>query len=158
MKGSVHPMFFYSPNAIKAETQNKHLCKTTCPLCGGTLTRDYFIPLRYSPVSLLRTLILTASFAMLLGLLMYKNEAFALLLSHFSNIAQWCVVSAAVTLCFLAAYLMILVELKLGHRATGKEFYGLHCKRCKNGFAALCERVSTDVAYSSESPSSKHFE
>lgn len=81
-------MFFYCAKPVKAVTKEQ-LLEAECPICGHmTLTKDWWMAFRYSPMAMFRGLFLAFAIALLLSLALYKVDFIWDYLSRFSYLTQ----------------------------------------------------------------------
>lgn len=140
-------MFFYRKKVVEAKSKENLLSHSVCPICGKQLCHDWLMPIRYSPMVLLRLLILAGALAVLLCFLMLKFEDTAYF-AYFSQLVysaqpKTIIITLAIT-CLPAAFFVILGELKLAHFTEDDRYlYGLYCKTCGNGFVGLVDYKQT---------------
>ena len=142
-------MFFYKDTVINTKSKEELFnSQTVCPVCGGPLHRDWSMPVRYSPMAMFRFLILAGAIAMLLYLLVIQIDPVHMFLNQFRYTVRVGIIMIGLAcLSLVLAFVLSLVELKLGHWAKdGMIVYGCRCKTCKSGFAGLVNRRQEETS------------
>ena len=134
-------MFFYRAKPVKAVTKEQ-LLEAECPICGHmTLTKDWWMAFRYSPMAMFRGLFLAFAIALLLSLALYKVDFIWDYLSHFSYLTQERImIIFLVCVSIPSAFTIIHWEIKLGHLSEDDQHaVGVRCTHCHNGFIGLAD-------------------
>ena len=134
-------MFFYRAKSVEAATKEQ-LFEAECPVCGHkTLTKDWWMAFRYSPMAIFRGLFLAFAIALLLSLALYKVDSIWDYLSRFSYLTQERImIIFLVCVSIPSAFTIIHWEIKLGHLSEDDQHaFGIYCKHCGNGFVGLVD-------------------
>lgn len=134
-------MFFYRDTVIQAKTKEELYDQSECPICHGKLAHDWKMPFRYEPMALFRMILIGGAFAVLFFLLLVKLKAkgWLVFLKQFYYSTQIRLVAALlICTCLLAAFFVILGEIKLAHWSRDDMIaFGLKCPTCGNGYLGL---------------------
>ena len=139
-------MFFYRDTIISARSGELLCAEEVCPLCGGRLTKDRFVPLRYSIFSLCQLLILVAIMIILLNVVLCYIEPIATFLHQFDFSTSYGISSVCLGLiCIPFAFFVVWAELRHSYfKQYGVELHGFYCSTCGNGFVGVVGSVTED--------------
>ena len=139
-------MFFYRDTIISARSGELLCTEEVCPICGGRLTRDRFVPLRYSIFSLCQLLILAVISIMLLNVVLRYIEPIATFLHQFDFSTSYRISSVCLGLiCIPFAFIVVWAELRHSYSMQyGVELHGLYCSTCGNGFVGVVDSAPED--------------
>ena len=131
-------MVFYRQSIVSANSEEL-LTEKTCPICGGTLSRDHFVLLRYSLGTIFDFLFLYALLTLLLLLILLKIEPAMVLLKQLDfSVRTWVIGIGVSCISLPLSYFMEWCSLKADHLTQyNGHLHGLHCPTCGNRFAGV---------------------